>query len=127
MAGDVMFGSPQFGREDLIPGSPLSTTNSVPHSARFPAIPERRGAGGFLPGVHPNSRNSLESPFGKVGLRGLKSAGGFRSALSALQLDSRFRGNDKRECRDASLPAVWGCSPVPYSPPKTIHTARFSS
>jgi len=32
-------------------------------------------------------------------------------------LDSRLRGND-RECREISLPWVWGCPPDSLLPPK---------
>ena len=33
-------------------------------------------------------------------------------------LDSRLRGND-RECRETSLPGVWGCPPDSLLSPKT--------
>ena len=92
--------------------------------------PETRGRS-LLPGVWgcpPHSKNSLESPFDKGGLRGFggqrvddgheDGARGFRFALPTLHVDSRLRGNDKTgaaaRCRGL------GCPQIPlFSPPKT--------
>jgi len=46
-------------------------------------------------GVPINSDNSLESPFDKGGLRGLKTIDLFCGQLQAAVLDSRLRGNDR--------------------------------
>ena len=57
------------------------------------------------------------------GLRGLilnaeTLAAGFRSALPALQLDSRLRGNDAIARCSRMLPGVWGCPATPQPPPR---------
>ena len=52
------------------------------------------------------------APLGAEGI----GAGGH--SLSLYALDSRFRGNDKRGCRDSSLLRVWGYPPTQF-PPKS--------
>jgi hypothetical protein len=90
--------------------------------------PKRRGILPGFWGCPPHSKNSLESPFDKGGLRGFggqrvddgheDGARGFRFALPTLHVDSRLRGNDKTgaaaRCRGL------GCPQIPlFSSPKS--------
>ena len=67
--------------------------------------------------MSPNFLLSLKTGGQGVGHRHEDGAGG--NCLPSYVLDSRFRGNDNRECRDRSLPRVWGCPPIPEFSPKT--------
>ena len=107
------------------------TLRPYPFAGGLTLVSPKRCRRSLLPGVWgcpPHSKNSLESPFDKGGLRGFggqrvddgheDGARGFRFALPTLHVDSRLRGNDKTgaaaRCRGL------GCPQIPlFSPPKT--------
>ena len=103
--------APLYPPYDWIPACAGMTRRILPHGCA--EGPEERDSSHPYPfaeglGVSPNFSNlpprvggqRVESGYGD-------SVDGFR-----FSLDSRFRGNDGRECRDSSLPRVWGCPPV---------------
>jgi len=98
----------------------MTEQNMSSGRVRNTPLPEFRWG---MQGAKPLCRESEGVPRSQV--HSSPMSGGHRGLKGVLMrlgraLDSRLRGNDRGECRDASLPRVWGCPPIPLNYPPRL-------